>query len=143
METRKIIPITIIGLGFGFLGYQIIKSNKPNVTYSNSGTNPNVTLYGEPFNARSIAIKLKAAMVPDGWFNATDETEIIEILSGINQEQFYKVIVAFGKQRYSPGLGNEYGLYKYGLPFWIKNELDEGKSDEYKTLKKLFPKYLK
>lgn len=143
METRKIIPITIIGLGIGFLGYQIIKSSKPNVTYSNNNTNANVTLYGEPFNAKLIARKLKEAMLPEEYLEGTLEDDILELLTGITQPQFYQVIVAFGKPKYNSYFGSQkLAINSYPLPYWLKNELGAN-SDEYKTLKTLFPKYIK
>lgn len=143
MEARQIVPVAVISLGLGFLVFQIVKSNQPKVTYSNNASNPNVTLYGEPFNAKVIAKKLKEAMLPDGTFEGTLENDILELLTGITQVQFYKVIVAFGSQKYNSYIGSQtLAIYSYSLPFWLKNELGAN-SDEYKTLKTLFPKYLK
>ncbi len=144
MTTRQILPIIVVTGGLGLLAFAVINSNKKTVTYSTTGTNGNLTLYGETFNAKEIAKKLKEAMLDDEWFSNTDEDGIIELLTGVTQEQFYRVITAFGKQYYNPTLGGTIGAYKkYSLPEWLKSEFGDGKHVEYKTLKTLFPKYIK
>ena len=141
MTTRQILPIIVVTSGLGLLTFAIINSGKKKVTYSTAGTNSNVTLYGETFNAKEIAKKLKEAMLPDTFWGGTDENEIIEVLTGITQAQFYKVIIAFGMQPYNPTKGSQFlAIYDYSLPFWLKNELDDS---DYKLLKTLFPKHLK
>lgn len=141
MDNKYILPLGFFSIGLGFLVFQLTK--KPNVTYSNNAINQNVTLYGEPFNAKILAQKLKEAMLPSGTFEGTIESEIIKLLTGITQEQFYKIIVAFGSQKYNSYIGSQtLAVYSYPLTFWLKNELGAS-SDEYKTLQTLFPKYLK
>lgn len=100
----------------------------------NSGYIPGSTA----FNAKSVATLLYDAMKDVG----TDEEVIMEALKTVDQNQFTKVIAAFGKLNYNELTGNQYNfnpfvtLPKFGLKQWLKEELS---AKDYAILKLKYP----
>lgn len=92
------------------------------------------------FNPKAIADTLYDSVKELG----TDEDLIFDTLSSVSENQFGKVIKAFGLKPYNKTTGNTRFLpfttiTKFGLKTILYNELD---ARRYTTLKNKYPKYL-
>lgn len=124
--------------GLGLLYFLVIKKNDNSGSSQdptgNNGNIPEVPV----FNAYKTSSALYLAMKDMG----TDEEAILEILKYVNQNQFAQVIKAFGTLNYNPITGDQRSynpfspLTKYGLKFWLNNELS---TQEYAILRTKYP----
>ena len=125
-------------VGLGLLYFLVIKKN------DNSGGSQDPTGNGgyipsiPAFSAQKIATALYETMKDVG----TEEEAILEVLKYVNASQFAQVVNAFGKLNYNPTTGDQRNynpfdvLTKYGLKFWLKNELSV---QEYSILRTKYP----
>lgn len=131
MEIR-IIPVVsvIIGLGGIALAITAVNSKKASI-YLDSPNAPT----GTKFDAKEVAETLHVAMNKYG----TDEDIIMQVLGEVSESQFASVVLAFGNKRYNSWTGDDWGISKHPLKYWLANELT---SSSYLTLKSKFKKYL-
>jgi hypothetical protein len=87
------------------------------------------------FDAKEVAEILHVAMNKYG----TDEDIIMQVLGEVSESQFASVVLAFGSRRYNSWTGDDWGLVKHPLKYWLESELTSG---SYLTLKSKFRKYL-
>lgn len=92
------------------------------------------------FNAATVANQLYNAMKDTG----TKTNLIFSALANVSQDNFAKVITAFGKRSYNDTFGNQinFGIFPlplHGLVYWLESELSE---EHYETLRQKYPKYL-
>ena len=131
MEIR-IIPIVsvIVGLGAVVLAVTSGNSKKASI-YLDAPNAPTTT----KFDAKEVAETLHVAMNKYG----TDEDIIMQVLGEVSESQFPSVVLAFGNRRYNSWTGDDWGVIKHPLKYWLVNELTSG---SYLTLKSKFKKYL-
>lgn len=140
-QQKKLITGLAIAGGLYML-YKIYTADNGGTPWDPTGnTSPNPHV-GSNFNAAKVANDLYEAMR----YSGTDEEAIMQTLRYVTQDQFAKVVVAFGEKQYNRTLGNQINptawfteLPFVGLAGWLKNELS---NSEYHTLKLKYPKYL-
>jgi hypothetical protein len=140
-ETKNLKIGAGVVVGLGLLYFLVVKKN------DNSGGTQDPTGNGgyipsiPVFSAQKTATALYETMKDMG----TEEEAILEILKYINQTQFGQVVNAFGMLNYNPVTGDQRNynpfasLTKYGLKFWLNNELSP---QEYSILRTKYPYYL-
>jgi len=127
-------------LGVGTLYLLFGNSRESGGASSDPTGNGNVTPNQLEFNAETVSNQLYNAMKDTG----TKTNLIFSALAMVSQDQFAKVIKAFGKRSYNDTFGNQinFGIFPlptHGLVYWLESELSE---EHYETLRQKYPKYL-
>lgn len=131
MEIR-IVPVIAVTVSLAVVVLAVTAGNKKKSSiYLDAPNAPSTS----KFDAKEVAEILHVAMNKYG----TDEDMIMQILGEVSESQFASVVLAFGNRRYNSWTGDDWGLEKHPLKYWLVNELTSG---SYLTLKSKFKKYL-
>jgi hypothetical protein len=140
MEKKKaiIIGASILILGIG--GYFLAKTNKDGKSIL--GGKKKFIDEGDINTAPVFSAKQKVSLLYEAMnrYSGTDETLIVETLTGVTQAQFGAINKLWGLKNYNTLLGyNTVGGSKLPLKRWLREELND---EYYILLRKKFPLYL-
>jgi hypothetical protein len=140
MEKKKaiIIGVSVVVLGVG--AYFLTKTNKNGKSIL--GGKKKFIDEGDINTAPIFSAKQKVSLLYEAMnrYSGTDETLIIETLTGVTQAQFGAVNKLWGLKNYNTFLGyNTVGGSKLPLKNWLREELND---EYYSLLRKKFPLYL-
>jgi hypothetical protein len=140
MDKKKIIIIgvSVVVLGVGV--YFLTKKNKNGKSIL--GSKKTFIDEGDINSAPTFSAKQKVALLYEAMnrYTGTDETLIVETLTGVSQAQFGAINKLWGLKNYNKILGyNAIGGSKLPLKTWLREELND---EYYILLRKKFPLYL-
>lgn len=140
MEKKKavIIGVSVVVLGFGV--YFLAKPDKNGKSIL--GGKKKFIDEGDINIASVFSAKQKVSLLYEAMnrYTGTDETLIVETLTGVTQAQFGAINKLWGLKNYNRLLGyNTVGGSKLPLKTWIREELND---EYYNLLRKKFPLYL-
>lgn len=140
MEKKKAIIIGASVLILGFGGYFLLKTNKDGKSIL--GGKKKFIDEGDINTAPVFSAKQKVSLLYEAMnrYSGTDETLIVETLTGVTQAQFGVINKLWGLKNYNTLLGyNTIGGSKLPLKTWLREELND---EYYILLRKKFPLYL-
>jgi hypothetical protein len=140
MDKKKaiIIGVSVVVLGFGT--YFLTKTNKNGKSIL--GGKKKFIDEGDINIAPVFSPNQKASLLYEAMnrYTGTDETLIVETLTGVTQAQFGAINKLWGLKNYNTLLGyNTVGGSKLPLKRWLREELND---EYYNLLRKKFPLYL-
>lgn len=140
MEKKKaiIIGVSVVVLGVG--AYLLTKSGKNGKSIL--GSKKKFIDEGDINIAPAFSAKQKVSLLYEAMnrYTGTDETLIVETLTGVTQAQFGAINKLWGLKNYNRLLGyNTIGGSKLPLKTWLRDELND---EYYNLLRKKFPIYL-
>lgn len=140
MIAKSYIPKIVVGLGaisviYAFMSVGTGKNALNNNGYLANALNNNGYLAEDGSDTNQIdplqiANALHEVMRTTNITNGNKNEVVLAALATVNVNQFYKIMVAFGKRPYNPRLGNDSTALwlnpkKYALTYWLRNELND------------------
>ncbi|WP_158728635.1 hypothetical protein [Flavobacterium sp. I-STPA6A] len=140
MNKKKTIIIGVSVLVLGVGGYLLTKTNKNGKSIL--GGKKKFIDEGDINTVPIFSPRQKVALLYEAMnrYSGTDETLIVETLTGVTQAQFGAINKLWGLKNYNTLLGyNTVGGSKLPLKKWLREELND---EYYILLRKKFPLYL-
>jgi hypothetical protein len=140
MDKKKIIIIGVSVVVLGVGAYFLTKTNKNGKSIL--GSKKKFIDEGDINSAPVFSAKQKVSLLYEAMnrYTGTDETLIVETLTGVSQAQFGAINKLWGLKNYNTILGyNAVGGSKLPLKTWLREELND---EYYILLRKKFPLYL-